>query len=164
MQTYLQKYMDYDAQRMQKGQLATINLGIPPQLCRHFFPADVDFVPKSSPSGTTTPGQNQNKGLEDGSSPDTGAGVNRPPCYRKQSDSSLAEDEKRVPLLEKVTIELDDASKTLDDAVSKSRDIMQQQDAAKDKINDIVELANTVENVIGGEVFQQVSGFSFSRR
>ncbi|KAK9897550.1 hypothetical protein P389DRAFT_179152 [Cystobasidium minutum MCA 4210] len=138
VQTYLQKYLDYDAQRMQKGQLASINLGIPPQLCRHFLPADSELVHNATGSGTTTPG------------------AGRPPCYRKQSDSSLADDEKRVPLLEKVTTELNDASSTLDDAVSKSRDIMKQQDTAKDKINDIVDLANAAENLIGGEVFQQL--------
>lgn len=149
MQTYLQKYLDYDAQRLQKGQLAAIHLGGPPLLCRHFLPAK---AADGGESGTTTPGQTKYQANDQTHL----AGVVKPPCYRKQSDSSLEEHEKRTPLLDKVTLELDEASTTLDQAVSKSQDIMRQQDEAKDKINDIVDLANSVEGLIGGEVFQQV--------
>ena len=68
-----------------------------------------------------------------------------------------------MPLLETVAKELDDASATLEEAVKRSQEITTKQDTAKDRITETVEMADAVESLIGGEVFQQVR-LAFSPR
>lgn len=160
MQTYLQKYFDYDTQRLQKGQLATIKLGAPPMLCRHFLPPEVIPSEPHGESGKVTPTQtpgglgNNQQGND---SNQHLLRIDRPHCTKRSSQSSLQDDERRTPLLDKVTIELDEVEQMLDNAITRSGEIMVQQDTAKDRINEIVGMADVVESLIGGEVFQQVS-------
>lgn len=161
MQTYLQKYIDYDTQRMQKGQLASVSLGGPPLLCRHFLPPGSVPTPQSGQSGASTPGGGQpTNGLDENLQKlridKSSLHLDKPSCIRRHSDSSLEDEEKRTPLLVKVTEEVDDAAETLQYAIDRSRNIAAEQDAAKDRINEVVDMANSVESFVGGETFQQV--------
>lgn len=154
MQTYIQKYFDYDTQRLQKGQLALVQLPPPPMLCRHFKPPPHD---EPSPGIPNQANETVTKDRHTHDMHKLLAHIDAPSCTRSSSNSSLPEDEKRTPLLEKVTYELEEATETLEEAIKRSQEILKQQDAAKNKITETVELANSVETSIGGEVFQQVS-------
>lgn len=153
MQTYLQNYFDYDAQRLQKGQLASIHLPPPPMLCRHFLSAQDVLTASHAGSGTSSTSHNG------GPIVDVKKLIvhsDHPGCKRKNSGSSLDEEDKRMPLLETVAKELDDATATLEEAVKRSKEITTKQDTAKDRITETVKMADAVESLIGGEVFQQV--------
>lgn len=153
MQTYVQKYFDYDAQRRQKGQLALVQLPPPPMLCRHFRSAHTQN--SSNAAEQSHVADLKDRHLEDMRK--MLSHIDAPLCSRRSSHSSLQDDEKRTPLLEKVTSELDDATETLEEAIKRSQKILKQQDSAKNKITETVEMANSVETLMGGEIFQQVS-------
>lgn len=161
MQTYMQEYFEHDARRMRKGQLAALKLAGAPILCQHFINEYKQKKKLAIREHAGSPFTEAHGSLQDGSEEEDGSEIDCPldqqlRYKRRDSASSAGTSDHHTPLLELVSSELDGAFSAYERMAKHTRRILVQQEAARDKVTQTVKLANSVEDLISGDIFQQV--------
>ena len=161
----MEEFFSHDVQRLQKGQLAKIHIEEPPSLADDVLglPSAFYATPvRPSYGNSDDVNENDSSGSDTASSPEIDRHDIRD--YRRtehtvnRSDSKSPElQTRRTPHLEKVAAELHDANKALSDATMAVKRTRDRQEDVRKRLQLVADRADDVQEVMNGEVFQQVS-------